>query len=280
MIRLSMPALPRAVAAFSLVMGLVLSAACEDADPVILKLNGERVRRSDFERHLASVEARDIGPIGPEARRGLLDAFLEQRALVIEARRRGLLAAAASAEDEPRAVARLLAEAIHPAEVTEHDIEVFFAAHRAELAVPETVSLRQILVATLNEARDVKRRLAREPKAFEAIARSQSKGVEAAAGGYMGPFERGQLPTELEAAAFALPDGGTSEPVETALGYHVLRVESRQQAREPTLEEARERIRARLARVNRAEAERAFVAEVLTRAKVNHEAALRPSRPS
>jgi parvulin-like peptidyl-prolyl isomerase len=279
MIRLSMPARPHAGAALLLATGLLL-AACQDEDPVILKLDGERVRRSDFERHLATVEARDVGPIDPEARGGLLDAFLEQRALVIEARHRGLLAAAAGAEDEPRAVARLLAEAIHPAEVTEAEFAAFFDTHRAELAVPETVSLRQILVGTLNEARDVKRRLARDPKAFESIARSQSKGVEAAAGGYMGPFERGQLPTELEAAAFALPDGGTSEPVQTALGYHVLRVESRQQAREPTLEEARERIRARLAQAKRTEAERAFVAEVLARAKVNHEAALRPSRPS
>ena len=149
MIRLSMPALARAVAALSLVIGLILS-ACPDADPVILTLNGERVRRSDFERHLAAVEARDVGPIGPEARRGLLDAFLEQRALVIETRRRGLLAAAASAEDEPRAVARLLAEAIHPAEVTEHDIAAFFTAHRAELAVPETVSTFWLIRPTLS----------------------------------------------------------------------------------------------------------------------------------
>jgi parvulin-like peptidyl-prolyl isomerase len=199
---------------------------------------------------------------------------------VIEARRRGYLPAGASAADEPRAVARMLAEAVHPAAVGEDEIAAFYNAHAAELAVPETVTLRQIVVATLNEARDVRRRLARDPKAFDAIARSQSKGEEAGAGGYMGPFERGQLPTELEAAAFALPDGATSEPVETALGYHVLRVESRQQARSPTLEETRERIRARLARDKRGEAERAFVAEVLARAKVNHEAALRPTPPS
>ncbi len=199
---------------------------------------------------------------------------------MIEARRRNYLPAGAAAADEPRAVARLLAEAVRPAEVSEDEIAAFYRAHGAELAVPETVTLRQIVVGTLNEARDVRRRLARDPKAFDAIARSQSKGQEAGAGGYMGPFERGQLPSELEAAAFALPEGATSEPVETALGYHVLRVESRQQARAPTLEETRERIRARLARGKRAEAERAFVAEVLARAKVNHEAALRPTPPS
>jgi hypothetical protein len=254
-------------------------AACEGKDPVILELHGESIRRSDFERHLAGV-ARGLGPVDPEARRGILEAFLEERALVIEARRRGHLPPGAAPGDEPRAVARMLAEAARPAEASEDEIAAFYSTRAAELAVPESVTLRQILVPTLNEARDVRRRLARNPRAFEAIARSQSKGEEAGAGGYMGPFERGQLPAELEAAAFALPEGATSEPVETGLGYHVLRVESRQPARAPTLQEARERISARLARAKRAEAERAFVAEVLARAKVNHEAALRPSPSS
>lgn len=253
-----------------------LLASCHDPDPVILRLDEETVRRSDFDRYLAAVETRGLGPIDPAARRGLLDAFLEQRALAIEARRRGLLAADADEQDEQRAVLRLLAEAVSPPSVSEDAIAAFHAAHAAELAVKEAVSLRQILVGTLNEARDLKRRLARDPKAFDTLARTRSKGPEAAAGGYMGTFERGELPTELEDAAFALPEGGTSGPVQTSLGYHVLRVESRRAAREPSLEETRERIRDRLIREKRAEAERAFVAGLLARAKVNHEAALLP----
>ncbi len=254
-------------------------AACESKDPPILEVDGETVRRSDFERHLAAV-TRGLGPVEPAARRGILEAFIEERALVIEARRRGHLPPGAGPDDEPRAVGRLLAEVVHPPQITDDEVAAYYQAHAAELAVPETVTLRQIVVATLNEARDVRRRLARNPTAFEVIARTQSKGEEAGAGGYMGPFQRGQLPPELEAAAFALPEGGTSEPVQTGLGYHVLRVESRQPARAPTLDEGRERIRARLASAKRAEAERAFVAEVLARARVNHEAALRPYPPS
>jgi hypothetical protein len=263
-----------------LLSALVAVSACNSADPVILKLEGQSVRRSDFERHLLAVERRGLGPVDPVARQGLLDAFLEQRALVIEARQRGLLAVTASPEDEAPAVARLLADGVRPAEVSEEEIAAYFRAHAADLAMRESATLRQVLVPTLNEARDVKRRLGRDPKAFEAIARRQSKGPEAAAGGYMGTFERGQLPADLEAVAFALPDGGTSDPVETSLGYHVLRVESRQQGRPITLEEAREGIRNRLAREKRGAAERAFVAEVLARAKVNHEAAFRATPPS
>jgi len=266
------------VLAFLAASGLAL-AACDEKDPAILVLDGETVRRSDFERHLAAV-TRGLGPVEPAARRGILDAFVEERALVIEARHRGHLAPGAGPEEEPGAVGRLLAEAARPAPVTDDEIGAYYQAHAAELAVPETVTLRQVVVGTLNEARDVRRRLARNPMAFEVIARSQSKGEEAGAGGYMGSFERGQLPPELEAVAFALPEGATSEPVETGLGYHVLRVESRQPARAPTLDEARVRIRAHLASAKRAEAERAFVAEVLARAKVNNEAALRPNPPS
>jgi len=83
-------------------------------DPVILELDQQVVRRSDFDRHLAEVEARGGVPLTPEVRRGLLDAFLEERALVIEARGRGLLAAGAGREEEQKAVAALLAQAVVP----------------------------------------------------------------------------------------------------------------------------------------------------------------------
>jgi hypothetical protein len=252
-----------------------LGPGCEGRDPVILRLDGSEVRRSEFVKYLASVEARGDGPLEPQARAGLLEAFLEERALVIEARVRGVLAEGASAVEERRGVARLLAREVKTPEVGEAEIREYYSRHEGELARPVRVSLHQILVATLNEARDVKRRLGRDPKAFDAIARSQSKGPEAQAGGNMGVFEPGQLPAELEAVAFSLAVGATSDPVESPLGYHVLRVDSRQDASAPSFEEVRDLIHERLARERRSEAERAFVAGVMARSRVNHAAALR-----
>jgi hypothetical protein len=268
----------RALAPFAALLAAATLGACS-RDPAVLSLGGESVRRSDFDRYVAAVQARSGGggPIDPAVREGLLGAFLEERALVIEARHRGLLPKGAPAADEAAAVTRLMATAVPAPEVTDAEIEAWHASHPDELRVPERVTLRQVLVPTLNEARDVRRRLgkSRDPRIFDTIARAQSKGPEAAVGGFMGTFERGQLPPELEAAAFGLPEGATSEPVQTPLGYHVLKAESRQPAREIPFEEARERIRDRLVREKRAAAERAFVADVMARAKVNHEAALR-----
>jgi peptidyl-prolyl cis-trans isomerase C len=266
--------------ALAIVGAAVLLGSCQERDPVVLSLDGNNVLRSDFERHVASVEARGLGPLAPEVRQGLLERFLEEQVLLIEARRRGLLDPGAAPEEEQRAVVRLLAEAVPPPDVTEEEIEAYFEAHAADLRVPDTVTLRQILVGTLNEARDLKRRLLRDPRSFETLAGSRSIGPEASGGGFMGTFERGQLPRELEEAAFALDPGQTSQPIETSLGYHVLRVDSRQPARELSLEEARGWIRERLTREKADAAVRAFVAGLLSRARVNHEAASRTDSPS
>ena len=96
----------------------------------------------------------------------------------------------------------------------------------------------------------------------------------------MGTFARGQLPEELEAAAFGLPKGGISAIVETNLGFHILRAEERQAAREETLEEAAPRIRARLEGQAAERNVRQFVSDLMAKAKVNHAAATASSRPS
>lgn len=255
----------------------VLLIACDRAqpDPVVLALGDQVVRRSDFERHLQGLE-RD-GRLDRSVRRAVFDSFVEERVLVLEARRRGLAGPGSAPEDEQQAVQRLLREAAPAADVTEPELQTYYAEHRAELGVPEMVTLHQILVPTENEARDVRRRLVKDPKSFEVMARSMSRAPEASTGGRMGGFARGQLPPELEAAAFSLPVGAHSEPIPTAFGYHVLRVDAREAARERTLDECRDEIRSKLQGQRSDRAVRGFVQQLLARAKVNHEAADRSS---
>jgi parvulin-like peptidyl-prolyl isomerase len=262
---------------------LALTATCRPSarsapDPVILALDEQVVRRSDFDRHVATLEARG-GLVEPEVRRALLEPWLEERVQVLEARQRGLLKEGASPEEELRAVQRLLAECSQVV-VSEEEIDGYYRAHAAEFQVPETVTLRQILVPSLNEARDAQRRLQKAPRDFENLAVTVSRGPEAAKGGLMGTFTRGQLPAELEAAAFAVPEGGVSEIVESSLGFHILKVESRQAAREESLDQARLRIRVLLEREKADRNVRQFVSDLMARAKVNHEAAILPARSS
>jgi parvulin-like peptidyl-prolyl isomerase len=94
----------------------------------------------------------------------------------------------------------------------------------------------------------------------------------------MGTFSRGELPLDLETAAFALSAGATSDVLHTSLGYHILRVDSRTDARRATLDESEGRIRATLLRESSDQKVRQFVSELMARAKVNHAAAKLPPR--
>ena len=266
----------------AVVVLLLLVPACRAdrgaPDPVILELGDQTVRRSEFERHLAAVEARGGVPLAPEVRSALLEPFLEERVLVLEARGRGIVQEGAKPAEEQAAVERLLADevgsrvSVSAEEVTQH-----CEAHLAEFDTLETVVLRQIVVPTSNEARDIRRRLLREPRSFEALARTQSRGPEASTGGLMGTFARGELPKELESAAFALAPGEPSEIVVTTLGQHVLRVDERRPARPATLDDCRARVEPSLKRGKADRAVREFVRSVMARAKVNHEAVKAPA---
>jgi len=250
----------------------------QPADPVILALGEASIRRSDFERHLAVLAAQGLDASDAAVRRSVLDSFLEERVLVLEARSRGLLKPGAGPEEEQLAAQQLLSEvASARTSVSEDEIAAYFAEHAADLAQLETVTLHQILVPTENEARDVRRRLSKEPKTFEMLAQTRSRAPEASAGGLMGSFTRGQLPPELERAAFTLAPQDLSDPVQTPLGYHVLRADAHTPARERSLEECREEIRRVLLQAKSADASREAVKTLLERAKVNYEAA--QSRP-
>jgi len=238
------------------------------------------VRRSEFERHITHLEQQGGGALDPAVRAALLQRFLEERVVVLEARARGLVSAQGTAEQEEAAARKLLTDAgLSGVEINDEDVAAYYAAHHDEFQNPETVALRQILVPTMNEARDVRRRLLKDPRSFPTLAQSLSRAPEASAGGVMGTFARGQLPPELERAAFALAPGQISEPVPTTFGFHVLRLDAKQPSRPPTLEESRDEIRSRLRREKVDGKIQQFVAGLMARAKVNHEAASSTAHP-
>jgi hypothetical protein len=185
-----------------------LLSACEAADPVILKLDGTELRRSEFTKYLASVEARGRGPArGRRRARGLLDSFLEDRALVIEATAHGLVGArGARRRGAPggRAPAGRRGQAPAPSEA---EIRAYYGEHEAELA-------GRARGAAADPGRDAQRGARRQaqarrgsPKAFDKPVsicaaplsrrgcRERERGRAASMGAYRQPR---RLPAELE----------------------------------------------------------------------------------
>ena len=126
-----------------------------------------------------------------------------------------------------------------PAPVTEAEIAAAFAASSgAERPKrPATVSFRQIIVAakpseTARAAARAKIDSLRTELArgadFAAVAKRESMDGTAQLGGELGWVRRGKTVPEFEQWAFSLPVGQLSPVIETAYGFHLMRVDSRQ----------------------------------------------------
>ena len=113
------------------------------------------------------------------------------------------------------------------------------------LSVPERRRLEQILLRDKAEADRAHAELS-EGKSFAAVAQ-QATG-KGNAGIELGLVARTDLLPDLADAAFALEKDGFSAPIQSPLGWHILRVSEIQPGRKPSLAEVEQQISADLSR--------------------------------
>jgi parvulin-like peptidyl-prolyl isomerase len=261
-----MPSRPASRA--TLLASIPLFVACARVDdPVVLRLSGQDVRLSAFEAELETLRQAGVAISTPELRVSAFQRFVEDQALAIEALRLGLVVGR-----DRRSMEEFLLARVGSVEVSEADARAYFET-RPELAVTEPrVQLREILVTTQQDARDVARILSRDPNSFELLARTRSRSPHAENGGRMGSFQPGELPAEIERAVQNLREGSISEIVATSFGFHVLRVDNRKPSGPRAFEDARPEIEARLRETRTRLKVRTLIADILSRTQVNPDA--------
>ena len=127
-------------------------------------------------------------------------------------------------------------------EVNDAAIEKAYETFVADTASREQVTAAHILVATEDEAKAIIASL-KEGADFAELAKSKSTGPSGPSGGSLGKFGRGQMVPAFENAAFALGNGKiTTQPVQTQFGWHVIKVDSKEIAPAPTMENMREQL--------------------------------------
>ena len=150
--------------------------------------------------------------------------------------------------------------------VTEKEITDYYKAHRNQFQQKERVRVRQIVVATQEEARQI-RQLLISGQDFGEMAKARSLSPDKVQGGNLGFFAKGEMPEEFD-VVFTLMAGKLSPIVKSSYGYHLFKVEERQTGKALTLTEATERIRTLLSEDKREGKFLEWVAGLRQKAKI------------
>lgn len=235
------------VAILTLAAAGAAAAQVSDTTPVI-EAAGLSITRSDFEQMLAADPRMAAAKARPGGLRGLGRDVGRAFALEAEARKRGLDKLASVQLRLRNYTMQLLANellvTLRSAYLKdEAALDALYKQNEAQYAEPR---VRQILIRTqgsevakrrnrpeltpaqaLAKAEALRARLEKGAD-FAALARTESDDTGSAQrGGDMGYVQRGSTVADFEAAAYSLPPGEISKPVQTKFGIHILRVEDR-----------------------------------------------------
>ncbi len=144
-------------------------------------------------------------------------------------------------------------------QVTADDLRTYYDQHRDQYRVPEQVKVSHIWIKmplpgadgkiddkavaqAQHRADDLLKQLKGGAK-FEDVAKKYSEDPGSSnVGGSLGWIGKGQMTAEFEKAAFSLPKGQISDVVKTLDGFHIIRVDDKQEAHVKSLDEVKAQI--------------------------------------
>src|SRR6266404_1601272 len=166
---------------------------------------------------------------------------------------------------EKRQIRYTIVEAVKPAAtpVTDQDLQAYYDKHRDDYRLPEQVKVAHILIKTplagpdgkvdekgvetaRNKAEDVLKQVKAGGDFAKLAGQNSDDPGSAKSGGELGWIGRGRTVPEFEKAAFSLPKGQTSDLVKSSYGFHIIRVEDKQEAHLKTLAEVKNEIEGKI----------------------------------
>jgi peptidyl-prolyl cis-trans isomerase D len=137
--------------------------------------------------------------------------------------------------------------------VDEGEITDYYDTNINEFRTEKTVEARHVLIKLdpdANEEADLAAKtkaeeisqMAKGGQDFAELAKTYSEGPTKDRGGYLGKFQQSQMVKPFADKAFSMAAGEISEPVKTQFGWHVIKVESVEEASTKTIEQSKAQI--------------------------------------
>jgi peptidyl-prolyl cis-trans isomerase C len=209
---------------------------------VLATVEGREITQRDLDNAIARFpQERQSYFMNEEGKKQLLDQIISFELVYSYAKDNGV-------ENDPAYIAQLEAakkeiltqaainKILTDVKVTDEEVKAYYEANGQYFKSEESVTAKHILVDSAEQAEEIKSKIDAGMN-FEMAAMQFSSCPSKDQGGNLGNFTRGRMVPEFEAAAFELAVGEVSEPVQTQFGYHIIKVEEKNEGSVKPLEE-------------------------------------------
>ncbi len=238
---------------------------------ILATVGGNAITSNDVDEFLATLGQRAESYNNPQGRAMILKQLIDSKLLLLDAKRNLF-----EAEPEFRAQLNKLREnllANYAAEkaiagakaVKDEDVKKYYEDNKSKFESGAVVNASHILVDSEELAREIYEKIASGEITFEDAARENSSCPSKNNGGSLGDFTKGQMVPEFDEAVFSMEVGEiTKTPVKTQFGYHLIKLNSKEDSRVAELSEVQNAIREHLM----AEAQRAAYDSKINQLKI------------
>jgi peptidyl-prolyl cis-trans isomerase C len=205
------------------------------SDAILANVGGMPITSADVDAFLAGLGQRGQSYNNPQGRAVILEQLIGQKLFLMDATRNLYEAEPAFKAELKRTKEMLLTnyaieKAIGNVRVTEEEAKKFYDENSEQFMGDETVNASHILVADEETAKNLLEQINSGAITFEDAAKQNSTCPSGQEGGCLGDFGRGQMVPEFDQACFSMEVGELRGPIQTQFGYHLIKLNSKNEA--------------------------------------------------
>ena len=215
---------------------------------VLATVAGNPITESDLAEAILSMGQRGQAYDNPQGRAILLDQIISRRLFLLDAQKNLMEREPAFKEQLKRVKDDMLTNyairrAVERVRVTDEEVKKFYDENPDQFEGGLTFNASHILVDSEEKAAEIRLKLESGELSFEDAAKQYSSCPSKAQGGELGDFAHGQMVPEFEEACAAMEVGELSEPVKTQFGWHLIRLNKKEESGKIPFSEAKDDIR-------------------------------------
>nr|WP_170539743.1 peptidylprolyl isomerase [Ruegeria arenilitoris] len=228
--------------ALAAMMALPVAAETEpSADTVVARVNGDEITLGHVIATAAGLPPQYQQLEDEVLYQFIVEQLIQQQLLSQEQDELTRLNALMLTNEERSLKAVQTVNQITDAEVTDDAIQAAYDAQFADFQGEDEFNASHILVATEEEAKEIKAQLD-DGADFAELAKEKSTGPSGPNGGALGWFGKGQMVPEFEQAVIGLEKGQVSDPVQTQFGWHVVVLNDKRKSEAPEFAAVRDEL--------------------------------------